>query len=120
MVSRLDSPLGWAFRVGSNLGASHFRRRRAEQRALQRLGPPRVAQADPDDARDLRAALQALPRRQRECIVLRHYLDFSADEVGAVLGISPGAFRALTHRAMNSLRADLHLSPASEGVHNAV
>jgi RNA polymerase sigma-70 factor (sigma-E family) len=53
------------------------------------------------------AALRKLPGRQREAIVLRYYADFSEAEVAAAMGISRGAVKSHTARAMAALRADL-------------
>lgn len=44
-VRGLASPVGWAFRVGTNLGRSRLRRRAAERRARQRHGPHRPSRA---------------------------------------------------------------------------
>ena len=52
-------------------------------------------------------ALRELPGRQREAIVLRYYADFSEAEVAAAMGISCGAVKSHTARAMAALRADL-------------
>jgi RNA polymerase sigma-70 factor (sigma-E family) len=53
------------------------------------------------------AALRRLSSRQREAIVLRYYADFSEAEVAAAMGISCGAVKSHTARAMAALRADL-------------
>jgi RNA polymerase sigma-70 factor (sigma-E family) len=53
------------------------------------------------------AALHKLPGRQREAIVLRYYADLSEAEVAAAMGISRGAVKSHTARAMAALRADL-------------
>ncbi len=53
------------------------------------------------------ATLRKLPGRQREAIVLRYYADFSEAEVAAAMGISRGAVKSHTARAMAALRADL-------------
>ena len=52
-------------------------------------------------------ALRKLPCRQREAIVLRYYGDLSEAEVAAAMGISCGAVKSHTARAMAALRADL-------------
>ena len=52
-------------------------------------------------------ALRRLPGRQREAIMLRYYADFSEAEVAAAMGISRGAVKSHTARAMAALRADL-------------
>lgn len=114
-VSRLASPVGWTFRVGANIGNSYFRRRRAEQRALARLGTH--APSPPPDAHDqfgVRQALQELAVKQREVIVLRYYLGMTADEVATALGTTPGAVRALTHRGVRRLRELLVLDEREE------
>ena len=53
------------------------------------------------------AALRKLSGRQREAIVLRYYADLSEAEVAAAMGISCGAVKSHTARAMAALRADL-------------
>jgi RNA polymerase sigma-70 factor (sigma-E family) len=53
------------------------------------------------------AALRRLPGRQREAIALRYYADFSEAETAAAMGISCGAVKSHTARAMAALRADL-------------
>ena len=68
----------------------------AEYGALLRLEQSAVVQA-----------LRRLPGRQREAIVLRYYADFSEAEVAAAMGISRGAVKSHTARAMATLRADL-------------
>ncbi len=53
------------------------------------------------------AALDALPPRQREVVVLRYYADLSEAETAAALGISKGAVKSHTSRAKDCLRAVL-------------
>ena len=43
-------------------------------------------------------ALRALPRRQRECLVLRYYADLSKVEIASTLGISTGSVKSHAHR----------------------
>lgn len=116
-VSRLESPGGWTWRVATNLANSHFRRRRAARRALQRLGPTGQTHTDPDgaDAIAVRQAVAALPERQRTALVLRHVLDLSAPETAQRMGITPDAVRSLTKRATAALRDQLgeHTEPIS-------
>jgi RNA polymerase sigma-70 factor (sigma-E family) len=58
-------------------------------------------------------ALAALPRRQREVIVLRHYLDLSEADIAATLGISRGAVKSHASRAAAALRTRLSLEEDS-------
>jgi RNA polymerase sigma-70 factor (sigma-E family) len=52
-------------------------------------------------------ALRALPERQREALVLRYYGDMSEAQIASVMGISRGAVKSHTARAMSALRAVL-------------
>lgn len=52
----------------------------------------------------VRAALLQLTDRQREVLVLRHYLDWSEAQIADALGISPGAVKAHAHRGSLALR----------------
>lgn len=53
------------------------------------------------------SALRALPTRQREVLVLRYYADLSETETASAMGMSKGAVKSHTARAMSSLRAEL-------------
>ncbi len=48
--------------------------------------------------------LDHLPERQREILALRVIEGMSAEDVGEVLGMSPGAVRVAQHRALEALR----------------
>ena len=50
------------------------------------------------------AALQTLPGRQREALVLRYYGDLSEAQIAAAMGISRGAVKSHTSRAIAALR----------------
>jgi RNA polymerase sigma-70 factor (sigma-E family) len=70
----------------------------AEQGAIARLERSAVI-----------AALRALTSRQREALVLRYYLDLSEEQIASVMGISRGAVKSHTARAMSALRSVLEL-----------
>jgi RNA polymerase sigma-70 factor (sigma-E family) len=53
-----------------------------------------------DEQRAVAAALRKLPRRQREAVVLRYYLDLSEEETAQVMGVSRGTVKSATHRAL--------------------
>jgi RNA polymerase sigma-70 factor (sigma-E family) len=55
------------------------------------------------------AALRALPERQREVLVLRYYADLSEAQIASAMGISKGAVKSHTARAIASLRAVLDM-----------
>lgn len=57
-------------------------------------------------------AMTRLPRRQREVLALRYYLDLSEREIAETLGISPGAVKSHASRGADALRRSL--SPLME------
>jgi len=78
----------------------------------RKYGPRLAGQPEPsgldamaavDDAGEVMAALQPLPRRQREVIVLRYYADLDIAEIAATLRITPGAVRTTISRALAAL-----------------
>src|SRR5690348_3178187 len=52
-------------------------------------------------------ALRSLPERQREVVVLRFYGDLSEAQIAAAMGITRGAVKSHTSRAMSALRSVL-------------
>jgi RNA polymerase sigma-70 factor (sigma-E family) len=54
---------------------------------------------------ELMHALDALPQRQREVLVLRYYSDLSEHDIATVLGISHGTVKSHASRGLHSLRA---------------
>jgi RNA polymerase sigma-70 factor (sigma-E family) len=60
-----------------------------------------------DDHGGVTAALARLSRRQRECLVLRFYLDLSEADVARSLGISKGSVKAHTHRGLTAMASML-------------
>jgi RNA polymerase sigma-70 factor (sigma-E family) len=90
-----------------NLANSYFRRRKVEQRYVERERAVRPATIDAPDiaARDiLRGALLALPVRQRTAIVLRFYEDLSEAQTADVMRCSVGNVKSLVSRGMEKLR----------------
>ena len=59
--------------------------------------------SDRADRGEMVAALRQVPRRQREVLVLRYYLDLDVSEVADTLGISPGSVRSNTARGLAKL-----------------
>jgi RNA polymerase sigma-70 factor (sigma-E family) len=56
---------------------------------------------------DLIRALHKLPRRQREVLVLRYYIDLSEAQIADTIGISRGAVKSHASRGMATLRLSL-------------
>ena len=99
----------WLYRIAHN-GALNALRDRALRHAEldERIdGVERPDQAFERAAglRELLVAVQALPERQRDAILLRELEGRSYEEIAAALGVTDGAVRQLLNRARNSLRA---------------
>lgn len=60
-----------------------------------------------EDHRAVLAAVAGLPRRQREVLVLRFYLDLPEAEIAATLGVSRGTVSSTTSRALGALASRL-------------
>jgi RNA polymerase sigma-70 factor (sigma-E family) len=60
-----------------------------------------------EEARAVVSALRELPRRQRDCIVLRYYLELPVTEVAATLGLSTNSVKTHLQRGLRALEARL-------------
>ena len=62
---------------------------------------------DQDAVLDLRAAVAALPARQRATLVLRFYCDLNVDQSAEILRCSPGTVKSQTAKALATVRRTL-------------
>jgi len=67
--------------------------------------------SDHDALLDLRAALAAVPPRQRATLVLRFYCDLNVEQAAQVLGCSPGTVKSQTVKGLAALRRALDPDP---------
>lgn len=106
-VRVMDNPEGWAYRVAFNLARSRLRRRLAERRAHERAGraPATSWNVDVASVLSVRAAVAALPPRQRQAVVLRYYVDLPLAAIAEAMGCADGTVKAHLHQALNRLRA---------------
>lgn len=89
-------------------------RRRALLRKRHHEPPASSAESDVmtgEDRRAVMAAIQRLPRRAREVIVLRYYLDLSYQEIAAVLGVSRGTVSSTASRGLAAVARELKEDP---------
>ncbi len=59
------------------------------------------------ERRDVVAAVRALPRRQRDCIALRYYLELGVDQIAETLDLSPNSVKTHLRRGLRTLAARL-------------
>jgi RNA polymerase sigma-70 factor (sigma-E family) len=116
-VQTMTAPGAWVHRVAINLANRHFRRRRVALGAVRRHASSISPVHDDGDvaaAVAVRAAVAALPLRQRTALVLRYYSDLPVAQVAAAMGCAEGTVKALTHKAVGALRAHGGLLDTSE------
>ena len=106
--------LPWVVRVATNLAIDQLRRLGRERRmagdaaAANGAGAGDGASVDVVQASvDLHRALEALPKRQREVVVLRYFGDLSEREIADELGLAPGSVKSHASRGLAALRARL-------------
>jgi RNA polymerase sigma-70 factor (ECF subfamily) len=99
----------WLYAIAANVGRSWLRKRRSADRLgeLQPVHPPRLEEdlADRLEAVSLRAAVDRLPPRQREALILRKYQGLDYVTIAAVQGNTQEAARANVYQALRRLRA---------------
>ena len=117
-VSVLASPEAWTYRTAFNLARSSFRRKAVERRYRDRSAAIGSV-PDVPDAVAVRAAVRALPERQREVIIARFYLDLDVSETARMLGCREGTVKAHTFKAIANLRAAGFAEDAEEPVDEA-
>ena len=113
----IESMNAWVTTVALNLSRSALRRLRSERRARARLrGSNRSEDLALDAGRsvDLERALATLPRRQREAVVLRYYLQLDTREVAAALKVNEGTVKSTLFRARAALADALGVEESEE------
>jgi RNA polymerase sigma factor (sigma-70 family) len=60
-----------------------------------------------EDRRELLEALSRLPRRQREAVVLRYYIDLPDEEIARTMGIRASTVRSTMARALDALAREM-------------
>jgi RNA polymerase sigma-70 factor (ECF subfamily) len=111
---QIDSLPAWVTTVSLNLARSGLRRVLAERRARARLGGTSSGELEEADRLDLERALAALPRRQREAVVLRYYLGMDTREVARVLRVGEGTVKSTLFRARAALARALGVPETEE------
>jgi RNA polymerase sigma-70 factor (sigma-E family) len=117
-VQAADYPLAYVRRIVINLCAHRTRRVVRERRGFALIGQmTRRSYSGPDIpvAMELKAAVLLLPPGRRACVVLRHVLDLSEEEVASTLGVSVGTVKSQTSKGLAQLRRIMSRSADAEG-----
>lgn len=104
----------WLYRVVSNLATDRLRQRKRHGPQLDEIaepesGAPSVAEQMQDRARSdaLQRALNTLPERQKQAVILRHIEELANPEIAQVMEITTEAVESLTARGKRALAAAL-------------
>jgi RNA polymerase sigma factor (sigma-70 family) len=110
-ISDPDRAAAYLRSIVINLARDHNRRGLVSFRHR----PPAVADepsaedeaARRESQREVVEALRALPRRQRDCLALRYYLELPIDQIAATLDISANSVKTHLKRGLRSMAASL-------------
>jgi RNA polymerase sigma factor (sigma-70 family) len=112
-VRDADCRTAWVQRVAANIVIDGSRRNKVAQEAMPVLVEDDVVRIE--DQVTLRlallAALAALPRRQREAVVLRYLAGVEEPELSRAMGASPSSVRTHVQRGLATLRGLLAEHP---------
>jgi RNA polymerase sigma-70 factor (ECF subfamily) len=115
----------WLFRIAKNLVASHRRRARSLERALDRAArfSPNGSEALPDpeevvlhkeELAQLKELLSRLSAREQEVLSLRFEWGLDSRQIGELLGLSDVHVRVIIYRALGRLRRGLAAGRAAD------
>jgi RNA polymerase sigma factor (sigma-70 family) len=91
---------GWLWQTLINV-CRDAHRRRTQLASLDELS---ALNGQVEEWPELRAAVAALPERQRLVLFLRHYADLDYEAIATVLGVQRGTVAATLHTAHSALR----------------
>jgi RNA polymerase sigma-70 factor (ECF subfamily) len=102
---RFDHLAGWVATVALNQARSGRRRRASERRTIERLAAASVVEIDDgaEVAMVVRSAVDGLPGRQRDAVVLYYLLDIDVATTADLLRISEGTVKTALARARQKL-----------------
>lgn len=104
-----DAALAYLRSSVLNLSRSVIRRRQVARKHLKVAEPEGTPAADHDvllrdEHRAALVAVRALPRYQREVLILRYWSGLSEREIAQTLGISPGSVKSAASRGLATLQ----------------
>ena len=124
-LQKPENARAWLYQIAHRVALDDLRRRRIV-RFVPLVGEARTTTPSAEhlvmEARlsgDLQRALQKIPERQRQALLLAELHDMTGLELAAALGVSHVAARALLTRARESLRQALAIEKAADVQHEA-
>ncbi len=112
----------WMYRMARNLHADHYRKHNRsmetfeESRHAVNSEGPAVDELEKKESKQrLLEALNRLPMKQKELLVLSRFEGLKYDEIAQIKGISVGAIKVRVHRAIARLREVYLKLPKMEG-----
>lgn len=120
---------GWLFRIARNLAIDAYRRRSVRPQAITETGDAnpildRIPDPDMDvekqaqsnlKTQQVRNALAALPREQRQVIEMAYFYGMKRQEIAEVTGEAPGTIHTRARLGLQKLRRELERSVEFEG-----
>jgi RNA polymerase sigma-70 factor (sigma-E family) len=109
-----DRALGYLRTSVVNGARSTLRRRRTARAYVPAHEPPEpspeAALVIAEEHREMLEAVRELPRRQREVVVLRYWLNLDEASIARELGVSRGTVKSSASRALKALEGKLGAS----------
>lgn len=99
------SPRAWLYGIARHRVLGFIRR---EVKTVElTVDPPSAVPAEDERIRLLKAAVEALPKQQREILELRLDAELSYQEIAEALAVPVGTVRSRLHHAVRNLRSAL-------------
>lgn len=110
------TPKGWLLGIAHHLVVDHYRRQERQQEVSlvedhlisDDSADPHQQAALNDQLRHMRAAIETLTPEQRDVILMRFIQGVDIQSVAEAIEKTPGAVKALQHRALKALARILH------------
>lgn len=114
-IQHMDKPVAYLRSIVLNLARDHNHR---GLMSLRHRAPVQVGLPSPqdeivmrEDQREVIAALRKLPRRQRDCLLLRYYLELGPTDIAETLELSVNSVKTHLRRGMAALKTHLEEQP---------